>query len=264
MIERVGVIVPSYQEARAHATVEALARQTRQPDVIVWANNDPADPNLDITPGLGEGMDNFHVIHVPEKGAGHARHAATEEVLRRAEVDVVFSTDADCTPPPHWIETGVGYLDEHPEAQVAYATTAVREDDEFYRPDYHRQWPDFWANFRAEIVELTGDEYWLHAPPGANMAFRADLYRGTEEKPPITFPRAAFDIEGGADEDVAFGRQVYERWGSSALHVVEGLINPTSMRRFNQLGGPAGMRAYYLAPRGTRAQLMGGSNDPRG
>lgn len=260
MIEHVGLIVPSRREAGAYDLVESIDAQTRQPDIFVFANNDETDPNLDITPSLGEGMENFHVIHVPERGAGHARHAAVEEVLRLAEVqgievDAILSTDADCKPSSNWIEMGVDYLDEHPEAQVGYATTTVREDDEFFRPEYHEQWPAFWANLRQEIADMTDDDSWLHVPPGANMIFRAGLYRPSAEGPAITFPQTAFDIEGGQDEDIEFGQQVYQRWGASALQVIKGWKNPTSMRRLHATGGPVGLRAHYLGSRAERAVL---------
>jgi glycosyltransferase involved in cell wall biosynthesis len=99
------VIIPTFEDWDGlQACLDCLARQTADPtsfEVIV-ANNNAAP---EVPPALRLSA-NARVIHAQKPGSYAARNAAIAE----ARGKVLFFTDSDCLPEPHWIEAGLAAI----------------------------------------------------------------------------------------------------------------------------------------------------------
>ncbi|MCX7287170.1 MAG: glycosyltransferase [Rhodobacterales bacterium] len=105
MILEASVVIPTYDDWHVlPKCLDCLANQSvslGRFEVIVANNNASAKVPADLRLSP-----NVRVIHVPKPGSYAARNAA----VRDARGKVLFFTDSDCLPDPHWIENGLSAL----------------------------------------------------------------------------------------------------------------------------------------------------------
>lgn len=101
MSAKVTVIVPTYNDDRLGACLQALDAQTVPCDVVV-VDNGSDDPPHALCEAHGAKL-----VHEPAPGSYAARNRGLKEV----RTPIVAFTDADCQPAPDWLErlsTGLG------------------------------------------------------------------------------------------------------------------------------------------------------------
>ena len=99
------VIIPTFEDWDGlQICLDCLARQTADPAIfeVIVANNNPV-PDVPAEVRLPA---NARVIHALKPGSYAARNAAMAE----ARGAVLFFTDSDCLPDPHWIEAGLSAI----------------------------------------------------------------------------------------------------------------------------------------------------------
>ncbi|WP_082025086.1 glycosyltransferase [Ruegeria sp. ANG-R] len=103
------VIIPTYQSwKQLQVCLDGLASQTLSADrfEILAVNNDPSDP-------VPEGFclpANARILSEAKPGSYAARNRGIEQ----AAADLLFFTDSDCQPDPHYLEAGLKIAQEHP------------------------------------------------------------------------------------------------------------------------------------------------------
>jgi len=121
------VIVPCLNAAATlHRCLAALADQRRPPDEVIVADNGSRDGSLDIARRwMNDGRLSLRVLNVPKRGAAAARNVAA----LRARGEWIAFTDADCLPPPDWIERGLLAMAGRDVAALAGPAWGVQDGD---------------------------------------------------------------------------------------------------------------------------------------
>lgn len=123
-MKKISVIIPAYNEERyIQKTLAALRAQTfpRECIEIIVVNNASTDRTAQFARSGGADR----VIDEPQKGTNCARQAG----LACAEGDIIAFLDADCVPPPWWLEQIYEKLHENKESFVALAGSYKYTED---------------------------------------------------------------------------------------------------------------------------------------
>lgn len=95
----ISVVIPAWNEEKyITKTLNALHRQTlpRKNFEIVVVDNASTDRTANLAHIYGADI----IVHEPNKGTNYARQRGIEE----STADIVAFLDADCIPPPEWLE----------------------------------------------------------------------------------------------------------------------------------------------------------------
>lgn len=98
-LPRIAVVIPCRNDARfLNICLEALARQIRQPDLIIVVDNDSDDDSARIGKARGA-----KVIHHEQVGIWPAASRGYDAALIEG-ADIIARIDADSVPWPHWLQ----------------------------------------------------------------------------------------------------------------------------------------------------------------
>jgi hypothetical protein len=106
---KASVILPTYQDWPATARcLDALAAQDLAPSgfEVIVANNNPDDT---VPIRLPSGL-HVRIVWEPKPGSYAARNSA----IQHSRAKIIFFTDADCIPAPHWISRGLQLFENQP------------------------------------------------------------------------------------------------------------------------------------------------------
>lgn len=93
---KVSVIIPVYNGSQTlPACLQGLQNQTRPPDELIVVDDGSTDDTVNVA-----GQFEVMVLSQANAGPGVARNYGA----RMAQGDILLFIDADCTPPPNWIE----------------------------------------------------------------------------------------------------------------------------------------------------------------
>lgn len=104
------VIIPTYQSwDQLQLCLDGLAAQSVDPSrfEILVVNNDPGDP----VPDSLRLPVNARILAEPKPGS----YAARNRGIETASSELLFFTDSDCQPDPHYLEAGLKIAADHPE-----------------------------------------------------------------------------------------------------------------------------------------------------
>lgn len=121
---KISIVIPAYNEERyIQKTLTALRVQTfkREEIEIIVVNN----ASTDNTAGLAKEGGADIVLDEPRKGTNRARQTG----LEHASGNVVAFLDADCVPPPWWLEKIYEKLHDNKNSFVALAGTYKYTED---------------------------------------------------------------------------------------------------------------------------------------
>ena len=163
---RISVIIPVYNDAELlGVALDALARQTRQPDEIVVVDNASTDASAHVARSAGA-----RVVVEPQRGIPSATRAGFDAAVG----DILARIDADSVPAPDWLERIEMSFEEHPEVSAVTGTAT------FYGGTAFTRW--FGRScYLPGYFRLIG--YLLGHPPlfGSNCALRADAWQVLRE-----------------------------------------------------------------------------------
>jgi len=114
----VSVIVPARNEEKNIAAVlRALEQQTYPRDLVqvIVAN----DQSTDNTAAIAKSFSGTTIIHLNGEPSTAHKKRAIEQAIKIATGDLIMTTDADCVPPPNWIQTVVSFCKENKSRFVA-------------------------------------------------------------------------------------------------------------------------------------------------
>ncbi len=93
---KLSVVIPVYNEENyLPCCLDALSKQTVQPDEILVVDNNSTDKSVRIAKKYGA-----RIVHESRQGMIFSRNRGFDE----ARGEIVARCDADCIPPPTWIE----------------------------------------------------------------------------------------------------------------------------------------------------------------
>jgi glycosyltransferase involved in cell wall biosynthesis len=93
---RVSVVIPAYNEEQfIGGCLQGIMSQTIMPDELIVVDNNCTDDTVKIARSFGA-----RVVRETRQGIGYARNRGFDS----ASHEVIVRFDADCLPPPHWIE----------------------------------------------------------------------------------------------------------------------------------------------------------------
>jgi glycosyltransferase involved in cell wall biosynthesis len=161
---KVSVIMPAYNEEEyiGH-TLKSLAQQkTKYPFEVVVIDNNSTDKTNAIVQSFKDKL-NIRVIVEKRQGRGIARWRGFEE----ATGDFLFSTDADTTFPPNWIDGMMKYFND----KNVVAVTSLCTLDKVTKAN--RKFFDVVHLFTTESYKVILGDYCLY---GFSYAVRKDAY----------------------------------------------------------------------------------------
>ncbi len=123
-MKKISVVIPAFNEERyIQKTLLALQRQTfdRNSIEIIVVNNASTDNTAALAREGGADV----VIDEPRQGTNRARQTG----LDHAQGDIIAFLDADCIPPPWWLERIYEKLQENKDSFVALAGTYKFTED---------------------------------------------------------------------------------------------------------------------------------------
>jgi poly-beta-1,6-N-acetyl-D-glucosamine synthase len=107
----VSVIVPARNEEKNIASLLRAFQQQTYPGKLVQvivAN----DQSTDNTAAIAKSFPGTTVVDLNGETAGAHKKRAIEEAIKIATGDLIITTDADCLPPPTWIQTLASFREE--------------------------------------------------------------------------------------------------------------------------------------------------------
>jgi cellulose synthase/poly-beta-1,6-N-acetylglucosamine synthase-like glycosyltransferase len=114
----VSVIVPARNEEKNIASIlRALQQQTypRELVQVIVAN----DRSTDNTGTIAKSFPGTTLVDVNNESSMAHKKRAIEEAIKIATGDLLLTTDADCVPPPKWIQTVVSFREENSSRFIA-------------------------------------------------------------------------------------------------------------------------------------------------
>lgn len=207
---RLSVIVPARNEAEyLPVLLRALRRQSRPPDEVIVADACSTDRTARLAESAG-------CLVVPGGVPGAGRNAGAAA----ASGDVLLFLDADCDPPPDFLEHGVAEF-ELSGAGVASCRIVPAERSMVWSG----------ALVLGNLVMVLTERWWPHAP-GACIFALPDIHRrlgGFDESPRVA-------------EDHDYARRAR---CLSTFSLLRGVRMPVSMRRAREVGSGR-LVAHYL------------------
>lgn len=170
----VSVVIPAYnEEILLPECLDALRRQSYQPDEIIVVDNNSSDATSAIAASFGA-----RVIPEKRQGIAYARTAG----FTAAQGDIIIRTDADCIALTDFIEMMVNSFRRDPDVQGVVGEVIIKE--------WYRRVP--W--FACHIPPLSQAYYRMMSRGkvliGARMALRKDFWHQIapfiESKPGLT------------------------------------------------------------------------------
>jgi cellulose synthase/poly-beta-1,6-N-acetylglucosamine synthase-like glycosyltransferase len=111
---RITVLVPAHnEEAALPVTLEALTRQTRQPDRVIVVADNCTDRTVEIA--LAHGAEAFETVENVHKKGGALNQVLTRILPDATAEDVVLVMDADTSLSERFLEVAARQLQEEPE-----------------------------------------------------------------------------------------------------------------------------------------------------
>jgi cellulose synthase/poly-beta-1,6-N-acetylglucosamine synthase-like glycosyltransferase len=107
----VSLIIPARNEEKNIASLlRALQQQTYPRNLlqVIVAN----DQSTDSTAAIAKSFSGTTVVDLDGELPGAHKKRAIETAIKIATGDLILTTDADCQPPPNWIETVVSFREE--------------------------------------------------------------------------------------------------------------------------------------------------------
>lgn len=121
----IAVVVAARNEAKnLPALIQALKDQRYPEDrVSFWiVDDDSSDNTLAIASDAAEADDRFHVLRSdPESPVASPKRRALDTAIRKADVEWIVTTDADCRPGPDWLQSLARFMDDDIGVVVGYA-----------------------------------------------------------------------------------------------------------------------------------------------
>jgi Glycosyltransferases, probably involved in cell wall biogenesis len=108
----VSVIVPARNEEKNIASLlRALQEQSYPQELVqvIVAN----DRSTDNTAMIAQSFPGTTVVDLTNESSHAHKKRAIEEAIKIATGDLMITTDADCVPPPNWIQTVVSFREEN-------------------------------------------------------------------------------------------------------------------------------------------------------
>jgi glycosyltransferase involved in cell wall biosynthesis len=132
-LARVSLIVPVYRmEAELRQCLECLTKQTYGDFQVVVVDNEPAEDG-GVSAGIGAVISSFEAAGLRVRGLGcrqpgsyHARNAG----ILNSQSELIAFTDADCQPPPEWLEAAIEAWDTHARPGVVSGPVALYPADQ--------------------------------------------------------------------------------------------------------------------------------------
>ena len=114
----VSVIIPARNEEKNIASLlRALQQQTYPQELVqvIVAN----DRSTDNTAMIAKSFPGTTVVDLNNESSNAHKKRAIEEAIKIATGDLMITTDADCVPPPNWIQTVVSFREENKSQFIA-------------------------------------------------------------------------------------------------------------------------------------------------
>ncbi len=161
----VSIIIPVYNEQLyLKACLDAIARQTVQPDEVIVVDNNSTDNSLQIA----RQYPFVHIAHEKRQGALYGRTKG----FNTAKSDILGRIDADTILEPNWVETAKAIFQD---TSVAAATGSSHFYDMPFSP--HNHWvEDF---FKNTLYKHEKNFPFLF---GTNMAIRRTAWKSIRSK----------------------------------------------------------------------------------
>jgi len=186
------VILPAYNEQDniGRCLMSLTQQECSFPYEVIVVDNGSTDETVQIAQQYADRLD-LHILREPLKGRGRARRRG----WRTARGQILLSTDADTSVPPHWIQTMCDTL-EQSDAIGVTGTARIEDCSRFINAIYNICRP-------VCIVSL---RLWLghYCFGGANFAIRRWVY----------FAAGEFDTEADAHDDLNLSRRI-SRFGKT-------------------------------------------------
>lgn len=214
------VVIPAYNEENyIGQCLESLTKQdTKEPFEVIVVDNASTDRTAEVAKSCA-GKLNLRVIREEKKGRGAARAAG----FRVAHGEIIFSTDADCMPPPEWLATFCAELKRHPEAVAVTSPLTVQDCSSLKNRILNLQ------SFLIYLSRALTGHFWLY---GYSFAITREAYVSA----------GGFDPEADAMEDVDLSFRVRK---VGKIRFFRSLRMPVSGRRFQEHGLLKGTWPYF-------------------
>lgn len=189
------VVVPCYNEAAGiGATIDALAAQTAGDFRLVFVDNASTDDTAGAIQWHVEQHPHLEVeiVQEPEKGTGCAADTGFRHAIANG-AEIVFRTDADCLPHPHWFARLRKAMIDHG-YEAAAGRLKIRTDDvdlSFVQLSLSRLGIFLVPRIGPFLKSNRGPGYKMKyvMMPGPNVAMRAAAYEQCGG-----YPRRSFDV----------------------------------------------------------------------
>jgi len=242
MIERIGVVVPAYnEEAYIARTLESLYN-CQNPQIatdFIVVDNGSTDRTREVVESFSQEHEDFplSIIEEPSKGTGVASNTGFRHAIDHLGDNVVARTDGDTSVAYSWLTSIEETFAENRNIQLATGPVQPLKDG-WYKQRDRILWP-LERNVARLIICGAVREFAprLVLVPGHNMATRSGAYDETGG-----FPLTSID---SINEDSIYRTKIIEMFGVKSIEFVDGMVVNTSMRRMRHVGY-MGIASYYL------------------
>ena len=104
------IVVCKNEEEHLRSLLSCLAQQSYQDFELVVVNDHSTDSTPQIMESAEKAFSKIQIIN----SIGHGKKAALKEAVESANGDLIITTDGDCLPSFHWIETITCYYRKNP------------------------------------------------------------------------------------------------------------------------------------------------------
>ena len=183
----ISIVIPAYNEEQRIATcLQSLCKQnTEQPFEVIVVNNASTDRTKEVASAFADQLE-LRIIDEPKKGRGAARSRGWSA----AQGTIIYSTDADATLPPTWIERFYCKLEDDATIVGVCSGARIHDSGVLCNTLFNCTHPIFMRFWRV----VAG----FHLLPGFSFALRKDAYDRS----------GGFDPSNNGQEDVDLSRKI--------------------------------------------------------